>query len=60
MGRENNWSINKRENAIKMTLKFYLTSIRMVKINKTKVTAHVFGEDVVKEAHTSFAVMIAN
>ena len=47
-------------NAIKMTLKFYLTSIRMVKINKTKVTAHVFGEDVVKEAHTSFAVMIAN
>jgi hypothetical protein len=43
-----------------MTLKFYLTSIRMVKINKTKVTAHVFGEDVVKEAHTSFAVMIAN
>jgi hypothetical protein len=47
-----------REMQIKMTLRFYLTPIRMAEI-KTQVTAHV-GKDVGKEEHSSIAGGIAS
>jgi hypothetical protein len=47
-----------REMQIKMTLRFHLTPVRMVKI-KTSVTAHV-GKDMEKEEHSSVAGGIPN
>jgi hypothetical protein len=46
-----------KEMQIKMTLRFHLTSIRMVN-NKTSVTAHV-GQVVQKKKHSSIAGGIA-
>jgi hypothetical protein len=43
---------------IKMTLRFHLTPIRMLR-SKPQVTSHV-GEDVEKEEHSSIAVRIVN
>jgi hypothetical protein len=43
-----------RDMQIKMTLRFHLTLIRMAKIKKNQVAAHV-GKDVQKEEHSSIA-----
>jgi hypothetical protein len=47
-----------REMQIKMTLRFYLTPIRIAKI-KVRVTVNV-GKDVEKEEHSSIAGGTAN
>jgi hypothetical protein len=43
MGRENNWSINKRENAIKMTLDLHITQPEWPSSGKQKVLVRRCG-----------------